>query len=197
MHHTFKPSFVPSVRTVLVAVLLPLLCTTRGMAQNFPITPSQKATAQQVAQAGVPLEELAAEAPDSYTVKSGDTLWAISGLFLERPWRWPELWGMNLQDIQNPHRIFPGQQLFLEKKDGRALLRTTAAQGDGTDLPTVRVTPRTRYETLADATLATLDNRVIGPFLSEPLIVDENGLTKTPRIVSTQENRVPLLMTTT
>ena len=196
MHHTLKPSFVPSVRTVLVAVLLPLLCTTPGMAenfpQNFPITPGQKATAQQVAQAGVPLEELAADAPDSYTVKSGDTLWAISGVFLKRPWRWPELWGMNLQDIQNPHRIFPGQQLFLEKKDGRALLRSTAAQGDGTDLPTVRVTPRTRYETLAEATLATLDNRVIEPFLSEPLIVDENGLTKSPRIVSTQENRVLL-----
>jgi nucleoid-associated protein YgaU len=66
-------------------------------AQNFPITPGQRSTAEQVASAGVPLSELATDAPDSYTVKSGDTLWAISGKFLKRPWRWPELWGMNME----------------------------------------------------------------------------------------------------
>jgi nucleoid-associated protein YgaU len=74
-------------------------------------------------QAGVPLSELAPNAPDSYTVKSGDTLWAISGLFLKRPWRWPELWGMNLEEVRNPHRIYPGQVLYLEKANGRARLR--------------------------------------------------------------------------
>jgi nucleoid-associated protein YgaU len=54
-------------------------------AQNFPITPGQKATATQVAQMGVPLSELAPNAPDEYTVKRGDTLWAISGMFLKSP----------------------------------------------------------------------------------------------------------------
>jgi LysM repeat protein len=97
-----------------------------ALAQNFPITQGQKATAEQVAQAGVPLSELAANAPDNYTVKAGDTLWAISGMFLKSAWRWPELWGMNLNDIKNPHRIYPGQKLFLERKDGRATLRTAA-----------------------------------------------------------------------
>ena len=57
-------------------------------------------------------------------VKRGDTLWAISGVYLLRPWRWPELWGMNLQQIRNPHLIYPGQKLYLEKKDGYARLRT-------------------------------------------------------------------------
>ena len=56
-------------------------------AQNFPITSGQRATAQQVAEAGVPLSELAPNAPDTYTVKRGDTLWGISGVFLLRPWR--------------------------------------------------------------------------------------------------------------
>ncbi|MEO8858497.1 MAG: LysM peptidoglycan-binding domain-containing protein, partial [Burkholderiaceae bacterium] len=66
------------------------------LAQNLPITAGQKATAEQVAQSGVPLTELSQNAPDSYTVKPGDTLWAISGMFLQRAWHWPELWGMNL-----------------------------------------------------------------------------------------------------
>ena len=75
-------------------------------AQNFPISAGQRATATQVAETGVPLSDLVPNAPDSYRVKRGDTLWAISAMFLKNPWRWPELWGMNLQDIRNPHRIF-------------------------------------------------------------------------------------------
>ena len=82
---------------------------------NFPVTSAQRSTAQQVAQAGVPLSELAPNAPDSHTVQSGDTLWDISKLFLKSPWRWPELWGMNLDQIRNPHLIYPGQVLLLEK----------------------------------------------------------------------------------
>ena len=73
-----------------------------GGAQQYPVTPSQRSAAQQVAQQGVPVGELAPDAPDSYTVKRGDTLWGISGMFLRRPWRWPELWGMNMQAIANP-----------------------------------------------------------------------------------------------
>lgn len=193
-HHNRFFSRVLSFTLVSVALsLIPKLALAQLGASNFPITPSQKATAQQVAQSGVPLEELAPDAPDNYTVKSGDTLWAISGLFLKSPWRWPELWGMNLQEIQNPHRIFPGQQLFLEKKNGRARLLTAAAAPDSVEgIQTVRITPRNRFESLADSALVTLDNRVIEPFLSEPVIVDESGLTKTPRIVSAQENRVLL-----
>lgn len=198
-HNRFSSHFLHLALFGALMPLVPLLAKAQGVGQNVPISPGQKAIAQQVAQAGVPLEELAPGAPDNYTVKPGDTLWAISSLFLKSPWRWPELWGMNLQEIQNPHRIFPGQQLFMEKKDGRAQLRTTAAPVDAlgasgvTDtLQTVRISPRTRFETLAESALVTLDNRVIEPFLSEPSIVDEGALTKTPRIVSAQENRVLL-----
>lgn len=112
------------VKSKVAALTAVLLAGLPAWAQNFPITPQQRATAQQVAQSGVPLSELAANAPDSYSIKKGDTLWAISGLFLQRPWRWPELWGMNLDDIKNPHLIYPGQKLYLAKKDGRATLST-------------------------------------------------------------------------
>ena len=161
-------------------------------AQNFPITPSQKATATQVAGLGVPLSDLAPDAPDNYTVKRGDTLWAISGLFLKSAWRWPELWGMNLSDIVNPHRIYPGQQLYLEKSNGRARLSTRMAAGDGAPTDAVRLSPRTRSQTLADASIPTLAASVIEPFLSEAILVDEAGFATAPRIVATQEGRVLL-----
>jgi hypothetical protein len=170
-----------------------LLGVTAGLhAQNFPITPAQKATATQVAQTGVPLSELSPNAPDNYTVKRGDTLWAISGLFLKSPWRWPELWGMNLDDIRNPHRIYPGQQLYLDKTGGRAVLRTRQASSDGPPTDTVRVSPRTRFETLADASIPTLSPNAIEPFLAEAIIVDDATFSRAPRIVAAQEGRVLL-----
>lgn len=171
---------------------LGLLLACGASAQNFPITPGQRATADQVAQAGVPLSELAPNAPDSYTIKRGDTLWAISGIFLKTPWRWPELWGMNRQDIQNPHRIYPGQVLYLDKSGGRARLLTSRPNGGSGDLKTVRVTPRTRYESLGESAIPPVSLQAIESFLTEPMIVDEATFSRAPRIVATQENRVLL-----
>ena len=115
-------------------------------ATNYPVTPQQRGTAQQVAQAGVPLSELSPNAPDSHTVKRGDTLWDISRMFLRSPWRWPELWGMNLDQIRNPHLIFPGQVLYLDKTGGRARLRV--GQAVGADGNIVKLSPRVRGEPL-------------------------------------------------
>ena len=190
MHPTFgRFRSISIATTVLLGLSAPL------QAQDFPVTPQQKATAAEVAQTGIALDALAANAPERYTVKHGDTLWAISGMFLKSPWRWPELWGMNKQDIRNPHRIYPGQQLYLDKANGRATLRTgLGGSMDGLEAPiaTVRVSPRTRSESLADAAIPTLSPQAIEPFLSEPLIVDELTFSQAPRIVATQEGRVML-----
>jgi hypothetical protein len=171
-----------------------LLGATAGLhAQNFPISADQRATASQVAQTGVALADLAPNAPDSYIVRRGDTLWAISGLFLKHPWRWPELWGMNLADIRNPHLIYPGQQLYLEKANGRARLSTRrGASVGGPPTDTIRLSPRTRYESLADASIPTLSPNAIEPFLAEAMIVDATTFALAPRIVATQEGRVLL-----
>lgn len=161
----------------------------QAWAQQYPVTAAQKQTANAVAQKGVPLSELAANAPDRYTIKSGDTLWAISRLYLKSPWRWPELWGMNLADIKNPHRIYPGQVLLLERKNGMASLRVEGGP-DAVEPPTVRVSPRTRYEMLSSSALPTLKSHIIEAFLAEPIVVDDSTLHAAPRIVSALESRV-------
>jgi len=163
-----------------------LACT--AQAQNFPITPGQRSTAEQVAAAGVPLSELAPDAPDSYTVKRGDTLWHISSLFLRSPWRWPELWGMNMDQIRNPHRIYPGQMLYLEKSNGLARLR---AGEPPAPTETVRVSPKVRINALPDTAIPTLPPQVIEPFLNEAILVEDAGLLdRAPRIVAAPEDRV-------
>jgi len=152
---------------------------------NFPITQKQRSTAKQVNETGVPLSELADNAPDSYTVKSGDTLWGISGMFLKSPWRWPELWGMNLDQIRNPHLIYPGQNLYLVKTNGRASLRV----GDGSEGGSGRLSPRVRSSDLGNG-IPSISLNLIEPFLNEAVIFDENELAKAPRIVGAQEGRV-------
>ncbi len=160
-------------------------------AQTYPVTPAQRAEAQQAAATGIPVGELALNAPDEYTVRAGDTLWAISRLYLKSPWRWPELWGMNLQDIRNPHLIYPGQVLYLDRTGGRARL-AVRRPGSGGPEGTVRLSPHTRYDTLPGGPLPTLNPATIEPFLSEPIVVDETTLLAAPRIVAGNDARVLL-----
>ncbi len=184
-----SPSHARTAPALLCSLLLGLGATAAHAQPNFPISPDQRATAQQVAQSGVALSDLAANAPDSHTVQRGDTLWAISGLFLKQPWRWPELWGMNLDQIRNPHLIYPGQVLVLDKSDGRARLRV-ARPGDGQAGGTVRLSPRVRSDLLDNGAIASIPLNLIGPFLTEAVVFDSNELASAPRIVATQEGRV-------
>jgi len=194
--HKLSTLVNPVVNPVaLAAIGLAALVATGAHAQTYPVTPAQRSTAQQVAQQGVPLADLVPDAPDQYTVKKGDTLWAISGMYLKSPWRWPELWGMNMEEIKNPHLIFPGQLLVLEKMDGRARLRIGGRGGqdtaDASDMPTVRVSPKVRIEPLADTgAIPTLRTNLIEPFLNEPLIVEDAQMKAAPRIVGVPENKV-------
>ena len=172
-----------------LATSLGLVGSATAQTSTLPITPEWRATAQRVAQTGVPLADLAPNAPDSHTVQPGDTLWGISSLFLKSPWRWPELWGMNLQQIRNPHLIYPGQVLVLDKRDGRATLRlATGAEGVPTN--TVRLSPRVRGELLDNGAISAIPLHLIGPFLTEAVVFETNELDKAPRIVATQEGRV-------
>lgn len=180
-------AFTSAQKTALgaLAVIAAFTCTPT-FAQKYPITDAQRSTAHQVAEKGIPVSELAPNAPDTYVVKRGDTLWDISRMYLKSPWRWPELWGMNLKALPNPHLIFPGQTLYLDKSDGYARLRTQPTGGSDT----VRLSPRTRTDSLASLALPTLKTHLIAPFLVEPLVADAATIEQAPRLVATTDQRV-------
>jgi hypothetical protein len=180
----------PAAALNFAALALAVLAATPSVTQAFPITPQQRETANQVAAKGVPLSELAENAPDTYTVKRGDTLWHISGMFLKSPWRWPELWGMNLEQIHNPHLIYPGQLLVLEKIDGMARLKIGSTVGGVGD--TVKLSPSIRSESSETAAISSIPMNLIGPFLTDAMIFDANELAKAPRIVAGEEGHLML-----
>jgi LysM repeat protein len=153
-------------------------------ASRLPVTTQQRSTAEQVAQAGVPLSDLAPSAPDRYTVKSGDTLWGLSSMYLTSPWRWPELWGMNKTQIANPHLIYPGQVLVLTKRDWRAMLGYASDDG-GVE----KLSPQARDLGTSSGPISAIPNHLIEPFLSQPLVLEANAFDNAPRIVATQEDR--------
>jgi LysM domain len=180
----------PAHISVLAACLT--LATTSAWAQtsNLPITQEQRRVADQVASAGVPLTELAPNAPDQHTVQPGDTLWDISQLFLKSPWRWPELWGMNREQIRNPHLIYPGQVLMLVKMDGRARLQLAQGVGGRAAGDTIKVRPQMRISAMDASPIAAIPLHLIQPFLTDAVVFDTDALATAPRIVAAQEGHV-------
>lgn len=187
-------------------VVLSALAPASGEArQRFPITSEQRETAQKYA-SGVAIGDLAPNAPSSYTIKRGDTLWAIATLFLKSPWRWPELWGMNQAQIRNPHLIYPGQTLVLVRTAGGRAQLVLGTPPGGTPaplaaasapaqpaLPVERLSPRARdLGAEQEKAIPSIPNNLIEPFLSKPLVVSADELLKYPRIVATPEDRVNL-----
>src|ERR1700685_4506262 len=104
-------------------------------------------------------------APDSYVVKHGDTLWGIAKIFLRDPWFWPEIWQVNPQ-IHNPHLIYPGDTLRLVYVDGRP--RLMLQPGAGLERGnSARVVPRVRSQTL-EAAVTTIPYETVAAFMSKP-----------------------------
>jgi hypothetical protein len=122
--------------------------------------------------------------PDHYVVIKGDTLWDISGKFLKDPWRWPQIWKMNREKIQNPHRIYPGDVVVLDTSNDQPELRLLRE--------TVTLEPSSISEPLERASIPTISPNVIGPFLSQPLVVEEKQLETAPEIIASSEGRLLL-----
>lgn len=151
------------------------------------------------AQQATPPLEISPEAPERYVVVKGDTLWDISGRFLQKPWRWPEIWDLNRESIRDPHWIYPGDVVLLDRTGAEPRLRLARrigtgsnAQGSASANGTVKLQPMVRSEPIERDAVPTLDTAAIAPFLNRPLIVEESDLATNPRIVATQEGRVYL-----
>ncbi len=137
--------------------------------------------------------EFRANAPDQHVVVKDDTLWDISGKFLEHPWCWSQVWGMNREEIRNPHWIYPGQIVYLDRAAGRLRLGKKIGVGSGDDAaPTTRLSPLLRVEGMGSDAVPSIPSGVIEPFLSQPLIIEAGQLDGAPRIIATQEGRVYL-----
>jgi LysM repeat protein len=136
-------------------------------------------TAWVVAQDVKPVE-IQPDAPDRHIVVRGDTLWGIAKTFLKDPYRWPEIWHLNPDQIKNPHRIYPGQVIVLDRSGGQPQLKIGQL---------IKVEPRTYIEKNSEE-IPAIPQDEIEPFLSQPLVIDEGGLDSAPRIVATQESRV-------
>ena len=129
--------------------------------------------------------------PARYTVKSGDTLWDISAMFLQKPWQWPEIWQANPQ-IDNPHLIYPGDVIALTYVDGRprlSLERNGVPVERATDGRTVVLTPQVRVTPHEEA-IPALPLGVVNTFLSRTRIVEAGELESAPYVLAGHEKRL-------
>jgi len=174
---------------VALATLVPIGVFADGMPPEAQ-KGAAKTAAGAPAAAGVPVSDLKTDAPDTYTVQKGDTLWGIAGKFLKNPWQWPDIWAMNKDTIKDPHRIYPGDVIRLDKSGAMASLSlASGGTAEQAAANVVKVEPRVRVEPLRTA-IPSIPGTAIGPFLTQPLVVDAGGLDNAPSIVHNDEARV-------
>ncbi|HCJ50540.1 MAG: peptidoglycan-binding protein [Gallionellaceae bacterium CG1_02_56_997] len=127
--------------------------------------------------------QLRRDAPDQHIVVKGDTLWDISAMFFKDPWRWPYIWGMNKDSIKDPHWIYPGDVIILDRATG------TLSKG-GRSNGVVKLSPQVRSGEGRQNAIPSIPPGAIEPFLSQPLVVADDALAGAPTLVGLHESRV-------
>jgi len=145
------------------------------------------------AETGGNLEQyLRPDHPDSYVVKKGDTLWDISGRFLQKPWMWPELWHANPQ-IENPHLIYPGDTIRLVYIDGQPALVVDRGDGGRTYKASpstdVKLEPKIRATPLESA-IPAINLDAIQGFLVQNRVVAPAVLDAAPYVIQGDSERL-------
>jgi hypothetical protein len=124
---------------------------------------------------------LRSDHPEEYVVVKGDTLWDISGRFLDKPWQWPAIWHVNPQ-IENPHLIYPGDVISLVYVDGVPQLRLRR----GADVklsPSIRVSER-------DDAIKAIPFEALAPFVRNMRVLTPEEFKGLPYIVANEEARL-------
>lgn len=134
--------------------------------------------------------KLQENAPDRYVVVKGDTLWDISGKFLKDPWRWPQIWNLNRAEIKNPHWIYPGDLIVLDRSGKEP--RLSLVKGNKHGMTTVKLSPGVRATDIGGDAIPAIPIRVIHPFLAQPRVVAKDAMDGAPFILGTNAERVVL-----
>ena len=125
-------------------------------------------------------------APDRHIVVKGDTLWDISATFFKDPWKWPQIWGLNKDTIKDPHWIYPGDVIVLDRTTG------TLRVGEGAGTAAIKLSPKMRGEDSGHGAIPSIPVADIAPFLSQPLVIEKDGLSNAPILVGAYEQHVVL-----
>ena len=152
--------------------------------------------------------KLQENAPDRYVVVKGDTLWDISAKFFKDPWKWPQIWGYNKDTIKDPHWIYPGNVVYLDQSThtlkvagGEALPASGVSPADVsmTDVapggPTssqsevVKLSPKPREVKGSNQAIPVISLKDVGPFLAQPLVVEDDQLAGAPVLAGTYDHR--------
>ena len=154
--------------------------------------------------------DIRSDAPDRHIVVKGDTLWDISSKFFKDPWKWPTIWGFNKDLIKDPHWIYPGDAIFLDRNNGilriaqadasaeKSMDNTGSAKvvGAASDAHTVngvdRLSPKVRDFPSTHDAIQSIPGNAIAPFLNRPLVIEEGALQDAPALIGAREGRVIL-----
>ena len=125
--------------------------------------------------------QLKQNAPKTYIVKKGDTLWDISGIFLNQPWLWPKLWRLN-PEVSNPHLIYPGDELRLVfDEQGQPML----VKGK----PELKWSPKTRTKLKDQSPVSTLPFQIISPYVKYDSILTQDQIDNLPYVLGSDEGQ--------
>lgn len=123
------------------------------------------------------------DAPKTYVVEKGDTLWDISAVFLKQPWLWPKLWRLN-PEISNPHLIYPGDVISLKyDANGNPSLVLDSVRGK----PSFKWSPKVRKINKEDLAIKLLPLEVIAPFIKYDHLFSAEQLEQLPHVVGSDE----------
>lgn len=138
-----------------------------------------------------PPPKIQADAPNRYTVKKGDTLWAISGRYLKQPWRWKEIWAANRQ-IKNPNLIYPGDTLILCVIKGRTLVGIDTGEGCAGIEKHLNgeVQPKQVEVTSVANSIPAIPLSAIQQWLDKTIIVNPEDFKTTPYILASKNGNI-------
>ena len=180
-----------AVHIVDITMKMSLKKTAKALAKGLLVTTFSSAMLMTTAHANNPPPAIKADAPNRYIVKKGDTLWDISGRYLDSPWRWKEIWATNKQ-IKNPNLIYPNDILILCVIQGKTLIGVDTGEGcAGVEKQlTGNVVSSTVSVTSTANSIPPLPWSAIQHWLDKTVIVNPQDFNTTPYILASKKGNL-------